>query len=141
MVRDILDLHSVSGQGVRSSEEFPGAAAHRLSVSLPKLASLPVNLLVEGLSNLPVRNFVQDIRTSVLALLLVFASQSRARMRKPRNYIVFAGDTTVRLTCVMPCNHCRVPWLPWVAFVFCQVKAAASSRFQMWTSVVGIASP
>ena len=61
MVRDILDLHSVGGQGVRSSEEFPGAAAHRLSVSLPKLASLPVNLLVEGLSKLPVRNFVQDI--------------------------------------------------------------------------------
>ena len=106
-----------------------------------KLASLPVNLLVEGLSNLPVRNFVQDIRTSVLALLLVFASQSRARMRKPRNYIVFAGDTTVRLTCVMPCNHCRYCRVPWVAFVFCQVKAAASSQFQMWTSVVGIASP
>ena len=25
MVRDILDLHSVGGQGVRASEEFPGA--------------------------------------------------------------------------------------------------------------------
>lgn len=25
MVRDILDLHGVGGQGVRASEEFPGA--------------------------------------------------------------------------------------------------------------------
>ena len=69
MVRDILDLHSVGGQGVRSSEEFPGAAQRcrccgsifGLSVSLQKLASLLVNLLVEGLSNLPASHLVEDI--------------------------------------------------------------------------------